>query len=684
MLKTILLILMLSGAAMELHAQFISTQANGLNHNHYSIESVENDVIMAGTVFPADVLADPSIHVQRMGANGNVLWEVFYDIGNDERCLDMKLQGKKYILLTGVNFVDGKHRIFVMRLNQSNGSLVDMVNVYDHGATPYIEQFGLEILYSKVAGKYYLVGWGSESPISIGSSSTNEIGLLISLNNNLSFDWSREIGASTTQTLYRSEMRSITEIPGLGIVVNGNSNASFTAAVSGAFCFDYNGNLIWNTSHTATRPPILNGPVNLWQTKGALYDSQNDKYYYTEIHEVIGSYLVEVSDASTSGAYISRIADYTDLERQHNIVANIEFIDIDYETNTLMLAGYSFDRPGHYLTQKHKNTFIQVDLSSLAAVYVNVHDAGNPGLKYHDQLFNSPLGIFPKTLSRFTNWQDGYGMTNYEYSDVSGVNVYNLTVTQTDGSGQNYECEKQYEIETFYPDFSLSGSLQLTSRLYDCLAYSPEDYQIPHTQNFGCPEPLPCDINISGISRTNTYCYQYAHTLNVTPGSGTLIYEYVWDWGDGNTTTTNTPSATHSYGFHPNSCGFTVCVTAKGVGANGQLCQDTFCQYMLMVNTQVPNCGSCGPTPPPTANSKHALSEELTFGPNPAHDYISFTGFNDEMSVDIFDLSGKIIVSKKAMSQGTFDVGSLSSGTYFIFAKDESGNSLKSRLVILK
>jgi len=66
MLKKSLFTLLFLSVIFGLKAQFIKTHNNGMDHNHYSVESIGEDIIMAGTVYPAGSLTNTDIHVQRL------------------------------------------------------------------------------------------------------------------------------------------------------------------------------------------------------------------------------------------------------------------------------------------------------------------------------------------------------------------------------------------------------------------------------------------------------------------------------------------------------------------------------------------------------------------------------------------------------------------------------------------
>ncbi len=86
------------------------------------------------------------------------------------------------------------------------------------------------------------------------------------------------------------------------------------------------------------------------------------------------------------------------------------------------------------------------------------------------------------------------------------------------------------------------------------------------------------------------------------------------------------------------------------------------------------------------ANGKSGVSlftksaSAISVYPNPASEVVCIKGVSGIVSVDILDLSGKLVKTEKC--NGTFNVSSLRSGMYFVKAVNASGKSFVSKLSV--
>src|SRR6185436_3644971 len=70
---------------------------------------------------------------------------------------------------------------------------------------------------------------------------------------------------------------------------------------------------------------------------------------------------------------------------------------------------------------------------------------------------------------------------------------------------------------------------------------------------------------------------------------------------------------------------------------------------------------------------------EISAYPNPATNYLTakFSGYDGNLTVQVFDLFGKLIFRATVNSEDLFrlDVRQLSSGAYFLYATDDQGHT---------
>lgn len=675
---------------LSLQAQFITTHSNGMDHNFYSVESVESDIIMAGTVYPAGQLTGTDIHVQRMDQNGNVLWEMYHDIGTDERCIDMTLQGEDFILLTGSTIYDGHQRVFVMRLNQTDGSLIDMVHLFPDIYSNSPDQFGTDIVYDEVLDQYYIAGWADDDITTYAASQVSgpltheQVGLLICLDGNLNSVWTNEIrrlaGPITT-----AENSSLAVIPGKGICMSGNT-------------FDLNGHitmydpatgaLIWGIT------PRLFGGLNgrLYSFGGLAYDKSKDRILCNLSRDSggSGSFLAEISGASGSGATVTGLYEYTEAGTTDWMLLPRDIV-LNPSQGLIYVTGVSVMVPQQYNLWSNMPGILVLDYNSLTALDYSYIENSSPNHFQHDHDYYTS-GILRSKCSKdeSTLWNGGLAYIGYDYSMSGGNNVYNLMIHQTDPLGNVEEpCQVHVEPATALIEHADMGRPYVFNLTHDVDPYTSSPYLISHDEETGCFEEEPCQMTVNSISISQAInCIEAEFTANVSAGSGTTPVNYIWDWGDGTTTVTYSPTATHFFaGFIASGCAYTVCVTVIGTGSDGNNCSDQACRSIsipFLPNFNGFQCPTCFTAPKRGDANEDAAStlNDVKVVPNPAQDQFVLQGLDGTASISIVDLFGRTVYAGSVMSQQAVDVSELSAGVYIVFATSADGSSFNERLVI--
>ena len=86
--------------------------------------------------------------------------------------------------------------------------------------------------------------------------------------------------------------------------------------------------------------------------------------------------------------------------------------------------------------------------------------------------------------------------------------------------------------------------------------------------------------------------------------------------------------------------------------------------------------------------SKHEVSSvdllpdfnKYTLYPNPAHEFLNVKNLQNE-DIQIYDLSGKLMISKKYNADNTLDISVLNKGVYIITITDKNNNTVSKKFV---
>lgn len=132
--------------------------------NHYSIASIEKGYVCVGTLFGED---NNDIHVVKLDNNGTILWERVIDESKDDRGLDVVIDERNNIVLTG--YIShrgvGSANLYVAKMNENGVYLNDRV-VQHFPANYWEEEYmtaGTNIIYDEKNEVYIVGGMTSES-----------------------------------------------------------------------------------------------------------------------------------------------------------------------------------------------------------------------------------------------------------------------------------------------------------------------------------------------------------------------------------------------------------------------------------------------------------------------------------------------------------------------------------------
>jgi len=211
------------------------------------------------------------------------------------------------------------------------------------------------------------------------------------------------------------------------------------------------------------------------------------------------------------------------------------------------------------------------------------------------------------------------------------------------------------------------------------------------TINTPVPPPSACS------ARFRYFAMMGDTTVRFNSGSGTGAVSCSWDFGDGSTDTVRNP--VHTYAM-PGS--YNVCLTVTRYDSLGNMaCTDIRCDSVnTTANHHGGGCGgshghrigniagenSSSPDPSSLRVGSNSSSVSSTVYPNPVkpNSIISFAGFTkDEVTVRIFNSTGKLMVQKEISSSAGFPVGELglSTGVYFYQVSDGT-NKLDGKVIV--
>ncbi|KAA3651572.1 MAG: T9SS C-terminal target domain-containing protein [Bacteroidetes bacterium] len=644
---TLLLIFLFISNSVK--SQFIKSFNTNKDHNHYGLKIIDDDALMAGTVYPMNSLTNTDIHVQRVDKNGVLLWEKYIDIGSSERCLGISLVDETAFAISGTIKDKNIWKTFIMKIDPSNGNVLDYVIINPNFQGGYNNQFGVDIVYSSHANQFFLLGH-----IHNGVDETLNI---TALDFNLNIVWSKRLDQSAG-----GRSHTIIEIEGAGLYLPNIGLA-----------LDYTGALLWQ----------LGGVGNY---ASAIYDPSTDKIF--ALFEYADFVVYEISDASLPSAFISnsKLYDYNKPFINNSTIYTFEGqtngITIDAQSNSLAILVYITEDAYRGYTQHpiiltlDKSTlnpismqFIETLKSKMFLSTMINHDQGAFGPGGPGSVNYALVNTHSNSL---TPWLDGFGYVDYRAWNPTEPNaVFDVELVQTDVLGKTYSsCEIDLTPQD-YP-IALNVTLEITSESDNYNIIRP-NYVLStsnHEEISDCFEFNPCSIDVELFSTTYIDCFEKSFSFPFTSIGGTYITGYTVDWGDGSPNSTGSVLGSYpipeNHQFLGSKCSYEVCITISGIGMDGFTCSETRCQTIFMLNY-----GSC----PGCSNNRLKFNEEINYTenqletviyPNPASNTIMLISSDKINWVNFFSINGKLIKQEFIGNDEIIDVTSFNSGIYII------------------
>lgn len=201
-------------------------------------------------------------------------------------------------------------------------------------------------------------------------------------------------------------------------------------------------------------------------------------------------------------------------------------------------------------------------------------------------------------------------------------------------------------------------------------------YTITGANFFGCMSSTVACVVVNSspavsFSMTNVSPLVWNVLANYTGGQAP--YTYSWNWGDGS------PNDVVAYPSHTYSVAgwYNICVSITDAnGCIGNFCQNDSVYRMSATNSMITVNVVSG-----TTGMAQHFNNTAVFFPNPASDLVVIEdGFN---SVELFDISGKMVLSRKLNGRTSLNISFLPEGMYFLSL--QSGNTaLRKRLIIAR
>ena len=77
--------------------------------------------------------------------------------------------------------------------------------------------------------------------------------------------------------------------------------------------------------------------------------------------------------------------------------------------------------------------------------------------------------------------------------------------------------------------------------------------------------------------------------------------------------------------------------------------------------------------------------EQINIFPNPASDILNWENFENPNRIEIFDLTGKLLIKEKVLeSNGSINISKLISNKYFVRITNQKGNSITKKFFVIK
>lgn len=171
---------------------------------------------------------------------------------------------------------------------------------------------------------------------------------------------------------------------------------------------------------------------------------------------------------------------------------------------------------------------------------------------------------------------------------------------------------------------------------------------------------------------------------NIYPnyGSNAGSYSFSWNWGDGSPDS-NSPYPSHTYSAAGT---YTICATVTDVN-NG--CYTDFCQAANVFKTSGINESSTmiqvNVINLITSIKTSETDNDISIFPNPSSEKVNINHPTDtELSAELLDVNGKLVISKKINYDSCIDVSTFTSGVYTLILRSETGSPITKKLIIVR
>jgi len=439
------------------------------DHNHYSIETIDEDAIVVGTIFPIGSTDDTDVHVQRLDNDGLVLWEYFYDLDGDERSFTQIVHNDRIVIAGLRRLNGGLWNTFILVLDANDGSIINNMMLEPVGTTTVNKP--LDILYSGVSGGRYYIASRSFGVASI-----------LCLDLQLNFLWSRKINNTFTAT-------AINEIDGQGVLLTsmyGINNGSLRG--SSDILFDYSGTVLWQNN--------MSSPKDNFGTN-AIYDAPNDRLI--KIGGIGGRMITMTTfdDVSFGPPFLTK-------HQQINILATQDMLDdgftavytknieINSTSDRIGIFGHSYGDIGYRSLFPYMIILDRNNLKILESHYTEVYngstwyDTHDWGLHYRHGIHSNPNG--------FTTWEEGFGFITYSNDkELPSENKINYSVHKVNLSGfTDSGCEIEFATDEVSLKLTKLGALTTTSQGFMSTPFVVTKNSIIHCIEAGCYELDKC------------------------------------------------------------------------------------------------------------------------------------------------------------------------------------------------
>jgi hypothetical protein len=203
--------------------------------------------------------------------------------------------------------------------------------------------------------------------------------------------------------------------------------------------------------------------------------------------------------------------------------------------------------------------------------------------------------------------------------------------------------------------FSFNWSTTPSQDSATAINLSAGTYTVTVTDSVGCSNidsvtiEQPDTLIATIIMSTDTLCQGYVAVLNALITGGTLPYFYLGIWGVfGPPPLYVTPDSTFTYPL-------TI------ADSNGCIASDNKTLYVVTC-TEI--------------DQYETDNSQIYVYPNPAFDHLTIEGFTDQTIAQMYDISGKLLLSKQ-LNTNQIDISSLAKGLYFIKLSTVEGSVVR-------